>query len=97
MDETCVLFENPSTKTITRKGEHTVSLVTTGHEKACVTVILCATSDGKKKKPQVIFTGKGTYHVLFFYNGSLILLMTLIMFMVLMYLYWFISGITASR
>ena len=44
MDETSVLFENPSTKTIARKGENTISMATTGHEKACVTVILSATS-----------------------------------------------------
>ena len=64
MDETSVLFENPSSKTITRKGEHTVSLSTTGHEKACVSVILCATSDGKKKKPLVIFKGKGKFKII---------------------------------
>ena len=32
---------------------------TTGHEKARVTVILAACTDGKKKKPYIIFKGKG--------------------------------------
>ena len=40
-------------------GEKTVSLLTTGHEKANITVILAACCDGKKKKPFVIFKGKG--------------------------------------
>ena len=59
MDETAVFLENPSSTTITRKGEKTVSLATTGHEKNCVTVILSATSDGKRKKTLIIFKGKG--------------------------------------
>ena len=40
-------------------GEKTVSLLTTGHEKANITVILAACADGKKLKPYVIFKGKG--------------------------------------
>ena len=59
MDETSVNFENPASTTISRKGENTVSLATTGHEKKCVTVLLTASSDGKKRKPLVIFKGKG--------------------------------------
>ena len=33
--------------------------MTTGHEKANITVILAASANGKKKKPFVIFKGKG--------------------------------------
>ena len=33
--------------------------MTTGHEKANITVILAASADGKKKKPFVVFKGKG--------------------------------------
>ena len=36
-----------------------MSLLTTGHEKANITVILAACSDGKKKKPFLILKGKG--------------------------------------
>ena len=45
--------------TIVFLGEKTVSLLTTGHEKASITVILAACSDGRKKKPFVILKGKG--------------------------------------
>ena len=58
-DETFVHFDNPGTKTIARKGEKTISLLTTGHEKMGVTVLLTATSDGKRRLPLVIFQGKG--------------------------------------
>ena len=40
-------------------GEKTISLLTTGHEKQSVTVILAATADGKKKKPFIVLQGKG--------------------------------------
>ena len=40
-------------------GEKTVSLLTTGHEKANITVILAASASGKKKRPFVILKGKG--------------------------------------
>ena len=33
--------------------------MTTGHEKANITVILAANANGKKKKPFVVFKGKG--------------------------------------
>lgn len=36
-----------------------MSLLTTGHEKANVTVILAASADGRKKKPFVVLKGKG--------------------------------------
>ena len=58
-DETFVHFDNPGTKTIARRGEKTISLLTTGHEKMGVTVLLTATSDGKRRLPLVIFQGKG--------------------------------------
>ena len=40
-------------------GEKTVSLLTTGHEKAAITVILAACANGKKKKPFLVLQGKG--------------------------------------
>ena len=55
MDETSVNFENPASTTISRKGENTVSLATTGHEKKCVTVLLTASSDRKKRIPLFLY------------------------------------------
>ena len=40
-------------------GSKTVSLLSTGHDKLNITVILAANADGKKKKPYCIFRGKG--------------------------------------
>ena len=59
MDETCVFFDSVSNKTINPKGEKTISMATTGHEKANISVVLTASADGLKRKPYVIFKGKG--------------------------------------
>ena len=42
MDETSVNYDNCLSKTIHFRGDKTVSLKTTGHEKANITVILAA-------------------------------------------------------
>ena len=59
MDQTAVFYDMASSKTITFTGDKTVSLATTGHEKLNITVILAASSNGKKLKPYCIFKGKG--------------------------------------
>ena len=40
-----------------KRGAHTVSLRTTGHEKAKITVCLTACANGDKKKPFFVFKG----------------------------------------
>ena len=57
MDETPLWLDMPGETTITRQGERTVCIRTTGHDKMRFTVVLAATADGKKLKPFVIFKG----------------------------------------
>ena len=57
MDETPLWLDMPGETTITRRGERTVCIRTTGHDKMRFTVILSATADGKKLKPFVVFKG----------------------------------------
>ena len=47
----------PGDTTISRVGDGTVSVRTTGHDKGCFTVLLAATADGRKLKPFVVFKG----------------------------------------
>ena len=58
MDETPVWFDMPSTRTINTRGEKTVSITTTGHEKSHFTVVLSCLADGTKLKPMIIFKRK---------------------------------------
>ena len=58
MDETAVYFDMPGDSTLHHKGEKTVIIRTTGHEKDKVTVILAAMADGRKLLPVVILKGK---------------------------------------
>ena len=58
MDETPVWFDMPSARTVTTRGEKTVSITTTGHEKSRFTVVLSCLADGTKLKPMVIFKRK---------------------------------------
>ena len=58
MDETPVWFDMPSTRTVNARGEKTVSVTTTGHEKSCFTVVLSCLADGTKLKPMIIFKRK---------------------------------------
>lgn len=47
--------EMPSARTVATRGEKTVTISTTGHEKSCFTVVLSCLADGTKLKPMVIF------------------------------------------
>lgn len=59
MDETAVWFDSTSNRTVDVAGSRTVSLASTGHEKLNVTVALSAAANGDKKKPFIVFKGKG--------------------------------------
>ena len=58
MDETAVYFDMPGNSTLHHKGDKTVIIRTTGHEKETVTVILAAMADGRKLPPVVVLKGK---------------------------------------
>ena len=58
MDETPVWFDMPSAKTVNSKGQKTVLVNTTGHEKSRFTVVLTCLADGTRLKPMVIFKRK---------------------------------------
>lgn len=58
MDETSVSFDLPANKTINQKGEKTVFIKTTGHEKTNFTVVLSCLADGSKLPPVIIFRRK---------------------------------------
>lgn len=58
MDETPVWFDMPTSKTVSAKGEKTVLVRTTGHEKSRFTVVLSCLADGTKLKPMVVFKRK---------------------------------------
>ena len=53
-----VWFDMPSARTVATRGEKTVTISTTGHEKSCFTVVLSCLADGTKLKPMVIFKWK---------------------------------------
>ncbi|KAL3071057.1 hypothetical protein niasHT_033197 [Heterodera trifolii] len=57
-DETAVWLDPSDGTCITEKGAKTVTVLNTGHEKARVTVILTARSDGKKLQPFVLLPKK---------------------------------------
>ena len=58
MDETPMNFDMVGNRTVSLKGEKTILLKTTGHEKIRFTVVLACMADGKKLKPMVIFKRK---------------------------------------
>ena len=60
MDETAIWADMPGTNSIDVKGVKTVLILTTGHEKNRVTVVLGAMADGRKLKPLIVFKGKRT-------------------------------------
>ena len=60
MDETPLWLDMPGGTTITRQGERSVPLRTTGHKKSRFTVVLSAMADGRKLKPYVVFKGVRT-------------------------------------
>ena len=58
MDETPPLWlDMPGETTVSRAGERTITIRTTGHDKGRFTVVLSAMADGRKLKPYVVFKG----------------------------------------
>ena len=57
MDETPVWMEMPGKSTLNFRGEHEVSVSSTGHEKQRLTVTLGAYADGTKLSPLVLLPG----------------------------------------
>ncbi|XP_039542042.1 uncharacterized protein LOC120489360 isoform X3 [Pimephales promelas] len=55
MDEVPLTFDLPLTRTVSRKGESSVTLKTNGHEKTHFTCVLSCTASGEKLPPMVIF------------------------------------------
>lgn len=55
MDETPVSFDLPANTTIDELGARSISIRTTGHEKANFTVVLTCMADGTKLPPLIIF------------------------------------------
>uniref|UniRef100_A0A8C5WL18 HTH CENPB-type domain-containing protein n=1 Tax=Leptobrachium leishanense TaxID=445787 RepID=A0A8C5WL18_9ANUR len=58
MDETPMTFDLPGNRSVHTKGEKTVLVKTTVHEKTHFTVVLTCMADGTKLKPLVIFKRK---------------------------------------
>lgn len=58
MDEVPLTFDIPMNRTINAQGASSVTIRTTGHEKASFTVVLGCTASGKKLPPMVIFKRK---------------------------------------
>lgn len=58
MDESLIQFDMPSNRTVSKIGEKTVKIRTTGNEKNRLTVVLTCTGDGSKLKTLVIFKRK---------------------------------------
>ena len=57
-DQTPLTFDMPSNSTVDSKGTKSVSIMTTGHEKDCFTVMLACLGDGTKLPPYVVFKRK---------------------------------------
>ena len=57
MDETPVWCDMISETTVDTHGKKTITLKSTGHEKAQVSVCLAAKADGTRLKPMVVFKG----------------------------------------
>ena len=58
MGETAIWYDMPGNTTLNAKGEKSVLLQTSGHEKSRFTVTLAARADGTKLPVQVIFKGQ---------------------------------------
>ena len=57
MDETPVWIEMPGKSTLELKGKKEVRMMSTGHEKERITVVLSALADGTKLAPFVLLPG----------------------------------------
>jgi hypothetical protein len=55
MDETPMAFNLPSNTTVEQRGTKTISILSTGHERANFTVVLSCLADGTKLPPVIIF------------------------------------------
>ncbi len=55
IDEVPLTFDLPLTRTVNKKGESSVTLKTTGHERTHFTCVLSCTASGQKLPPMVIF------------------------------------------
>ena len=55
MDEVPLTFDLPLTRTVNKKGESSITLKTTGHERTHFTCVLGCTASGLKLPPMVIF------------------------------------------
>ena len=55
MDEVPLTFDLPLTRTVNKKGESSITLRTTGHERTNFTCVLGCTASGLKLPPMVIF------------------------------------------
>lgn len=58
MDEVPLCFDCPPNYTVDSRGKESISITTTGHEKAAFTVVLSCAADGSKLTPMVIFKRK---------------------------------------
>ena len=58
MDEVPLTFDIPMNRSVEEKGQKSVSIVTTGHERSHFTVVLACCGDGSKLPPMVIFKRK---------------------------------------
>jgi hypothetical protein len=57
MDEIPLWMDMPGETTVSRAGERTISIRTTGHDKGRFTVVLAAMADGRKLKLYIVFKG----------------------------------------
>ena len=55
MDETPMAFNLPSNTTVEQRDTKTISILSTGHERANFTVVLSCLADGTKLPPVIIF------------------------------------------
>lgn len=58
MDEVPLTFDIPMGRSVAEKGQKSVNIVTTGHEKSHFTVVLACCGDGSNLPPMVIFKRK---------------------------------------
>lgn len=58
MDEVPLTFDIPMERSVAPKGDKSVTIKTTGHEKAHFTVVLACCADGQKLPPMIIFKRK---------------------------------------
>lgn len=58
MDEVPLTFDCPSNRTVSKSGEKSISIITTGNEKTSFTCVLACTANGDKLKPMIIFKRK---------------------------------------